>query len=144
VTVVDGDPQPLKPTSKEGPAQLVNLNPYDTVRAATMAIQAGVVVAGEGDTIVAGIEDGDWTGIKGVDFGDGASEIAVTVSISGETSVEIHAGSPDGELLGTIAIAKTDGTPETYKTAVTGAKGVMDIYFVFRGGMKFETWQAYK
>lgn len=144
VTVVDGDPQPLKPTSKEGPAQLVNLNPYDTVRAATMAVQGGVLVTGEGDTIVAGIADGDWTGVKGVDFGDGASAISVSVSLCNDTYVEIHAGSPDGDLLGTIEIAKTGSTPASFQTEVTGAKGVMDIYFVFRGNMKFETWQAYK
>lgn len=145
VEVVDGVPQALVPTSKKGPAQLVNLNPYETVRASTMAIQAGVVVTGVGDTIVAGIEKGDWTGVKGVDFGDGASAISICVSLSEETTVELRAGSPDGELLGTIAVErKMDAVPASYETKVTGAKGVMDLYFVFHGNMKFETWQAYK
>lgn len=145
VTVTNGDPQPLKPESKTGPAQLVSLNPYETVRAATIAVQGGVLVTGEGDsTIVAGIEDGDWTGVKGVDFGDGASAISVSVSLCGDTSIEIHEGSPDGALLGTIAIAKTGGEAASFETKVEGAKGVKDIFFVFRGNMKFETWQAYK
>jgi arabinoxylan arabinofuranohydrolase len=60
-----------------GPAQIKNLNPYDTIQAETMNKQKGIKtdVCSEGGIMLTGISEGDYTNISGVDFGDGAEPL---------------------------------------------------------------------
>ncbi len=141
VTIENGVIGQLVPTM-EGVGQLCYVNPYETVRAATMAIQAGTSVTGVGETIVTDIESGDWTGVKGVDFADGASKITVSVKAQQAGSIEIHEGSPEGRLLGTVEVSDTQGEFRETEAVLDSAQGVLDIYFVFHGSMEFSDWYA--
>lgn len=143
VTVNGGVIQELKPTMA-GVPQLSYVNPYETVQAETMAIQAGILVTGVGNTIVTDISDGDWTGVKGVDFGEGASAVTLSVKAGGSGRIEIHADSPAGRLLGTAEVSDTEGAFREITAPLEQASDVLDIYFVFRGTMEFDYWQAKK
>lgn len=143
VTVKDGVIQEVKPTMA-GVGQLSYVNPYETVQAETMAIQAGILVTGVGNTIVTDISDGDWTGVKGVDFGGGASAVTLSVKAGGSGRIEIHADSPEGRLLGTAEVSDTEGAFREITASLKQAADVLDIYFVFRGTMEFDYWQAKK
>lgn len=130
----------LKPTMT-GPAQITYLNPYQTVQAETMAIQAGVSVTGSGDTKVTDIQSGDWTCVKGVQFDKGTSSIQVSVSSKTSGSIKVYTGSRNGTLIGTISVPNTSGQYKTVTANVSNVTGVKDIYFVFQSEMSFDTWK---
>ncbi|HPY85212.1 MAG TPA: carbohydrate-binding protein [Ruminococcus flavefaciens] len=91
----------------------------------------------EGGKDVAYIENDDHIGFKNVDFGDGAENIDFRVgSNGGDNSIEVHLGSPDGKLIGTLNVSDTGGwqTWETQKCSIDKTSGVNDVYLVFKGG----------
>ena len=91
----------------------------------------------EGGKDVAYIENGDYIGFKNVDFGDGAECIDFRVgSNGGNNSIEVHLGSPNGKIIGTLNVNSTGGwqTWETQKCCIDKTSGVNDIYLVFKGG----------
>ncbi len=134
-----------------GPAQIKNLNPYDTVRAVTINTMYGISTAAstggndnegeigkEGKQILTGISNNDWIRVKGVDFGTGAAKFKVrAAAASGSSgSIELRTGSNTGTLIGTCNIASTGGwtTWNTFECDITNATGVKDfLYLVFKG-----------
>ena len=54
--------------------------------------------------------------------------------------IELHLDSIDGELIGTMPVSYTGGNDiwQTKYTAVSGASGIHDLYFVFRGEERAE------
>jgi arabinoxylan arabinofuranohydrolase len=121
-----------------GPAQIKNLNPYDTIQAETMNKQKGIKtdVCSEGGIMLTGISEGDYTNISGVDFGDGAEtfEIRAASASSGGT-VELRLGSATGTLAGTCKIEGTGGwtTWKTFSCELTECSGVKELYLVYKG-----------
>lgn len=121
-----------------GPAQIKNLNPFDTIQAETMNKQKGIKtdICSEGGIMLTSIADGDYTNISGVDFGTGAAkfEIRAASAASGGT-IELRLGSVTGTLAGTCTIDGTGGwtTWKNFSCEVSGASGVKDLYLVYKG-----------
>jgi len=133
-----------------GPAQIKNLNPYDTVRAVTVNTMYGIGTAAstggsgneggtgnEGKQILTGISNNDWIRVKGVDFGAGANKFKVRAAAAGGSSgsIELRTGSNTGTLIGTCNIASTGGWTawNTFECDVD-VSGVKDfLYLVFKG-----------
>ncbi len=106
----------------------------------------------EGGTNVAYIENGDYIGFTGVNFGKGATAIDFRVGSQGaKASLEVRLGAPDGELIGSVDIPSTGGWQnwQTITCEIAETKGRQDVYFVFvseNGGYLFNVnwWQIVK
>lgn len=129
--------------SMKGVDQLFYVNPYEKMMAATMCDQAGIGIEGVGDTYVTDIEDGDWTKVAGVDFGEGSSKIALELKADAAGSVEVYVGKLEGEPVCVVDVDATNGEFVTFEKEVN-LSGVNDIYFVFRGVFDYKSWQAAK
>jgi arabinoxylan arabinofuranohydrolase len=141
---------PLITPTKEGVTKSVaNLDPYKRVEAETIAWSEGLKTAGNSQSgvYVTKIENGDYLKVRSVDFGKGAKSFQASVaSASQGGNIEIRLGSPDGELLGTLAVKNTGGWQNwtTVNGKVKKVKGVHDLCFVFKGGkgelFNFDWW----
>ncbi|MBN1760189.1 MAG: family 43 glycosylhydrolase [Chitinispirillaceae bacterium] len=125
--------------TKEGPAQVGSLNPYDTIQAETICWEQGVEMetCSEGGVQVGSIENGDYIKVKGVDFGTNATTFTARVaSESSGGKIELHLDSQNGSLIGTCDVKGTGGWDkwETISCAITGASGKKDLYLKFTGG----------
>jgi len=95
--------------------QVGSFDPYRTVNAATMSTNGGISTkpAEEGvtcgDMVAYNIQPGDWIGLTGVDFGEGARTFTVTLRVPGGAD-------------GAIAIRpdRTNATPVGYVTWESG------------------------
>lgn len=122
----------------EGPAQIKNFNPYDTIQSETIWKQQGIKTefCNEGGVMLTSISQGDYTSLKGVDFGTGAKtfEVRASSASSGGT-VEVHLDSPTGTLVASCAITGTNSwqTWKTFSCDVTNCSGVKNVYFVYKG-----------
>lgn len=124
--------------SKNGPAPVANLDPYDTVQAETICWESGVetAVCSEGGMMVTDISNGDYIKVRSVDFGDGATLFKVrAASGSSGGSIELRLGSQTGTLVGTCNISNTGGwtTWKTFECEVNNCSGVKDLFLVFKG-----------
>ena len=134
----DGSIPALKST-KEGPRQIENLNPYQRVEAETMSWSSGIKTEkiDAGTLAIGFIEDGDYVKVSGVDFGeDGAGEFFASVASEGSGGkIELHLDSPTGGIVGTATVPVTGGWQkwETVSGKVSGATGVHDLYLRFAG-----------
>lgn len=111
----------------------------ERIEAESYTTQSGINTedCSEGGKDVAYIENGDYIGFRNVDFGDGAANIDFRVgSNGGNNSIEVHLGSPDGKLIGTLNVSSTGGWQkwETQKCSIEKTSGVNDVYLVFKGG----------
>ena len=149
----DGSFPTILPT-KDGPAPVGHLNPYETIKAATIAWEVGVQTATSptAGVYVTGIHDGSYIKVRSVDFGSkGAKSLAACVAAAAGSSIEVHLDSVEGPLVGTIAAAGTGG-PDQWKVQtapISGAKGIHDLFFVFKGTLgaapfDFQWWKFSK
>ena len=111
----------------------------EVIEAEDYDVQSGIDVesCSEGGQDVAYIENGDYIGFKNVNFGRGADSIDLRVASNGNgNSVEVHLGSPEGELIGSMDIISTGGWQNwaTQKCSIDNTSGVNDVYIVFKGG----------
>lgn len=136
--------------TKDGLPQLKYVNPYVKNSAVTMNSQNGIETeeCSLGGRDLANIENGDWIKVRGVDFGEGATSFEAEVaSATSGGNIELRLDSPTGTLVGTCAVPGTSGwqTWVTKTCAVSGAKGVHDLYLKFTGNSGFlfnvNTWQ---
>jgi arabinoxylan arabinofuranohydrolase len=142
---------PLILPTKEGVTESVsNLNPYKRVEAETIAWEEGIETAHDEKTgvFVTDIHKGDYIKVRSVDFGKGAKSFEASVaSATKGGSIEIHADSQTGTLLGTCNVKSTGGTTNwaIQSCKVNKAKGVHDIYSLFKGEggdlFNFDWWQ---
>lgn len=124
----------------EGVAQLKSLNPYEKVQAETIYRQAGINVSGTGDTMVTDIQSGDWFGVAGAAFPNGAQSVTMQITSVSGGAVKICTGSPSGTAVGYIEVPA--GSSNTELTApVSGLSGTQELYFVFSGEMEVDWWQ---
>lgn len=124
-------------------AQIESFNPYRKVEAETMAWGYGLKTTNQrswGDRhhslMVTNIDEGEYMMLKGVDFGKGARSFTVSASchLYGGT-MEIRLDAVDGPCVGRVAIGNTKDVFTPFSATLTDeAKGVHDLYFVFRGG----------
>lgn len=130
---------PSVPITKNGAAQIENLNPYTKTEAETICVESGIETekCSEGGMDVCNIENGDWIKVKGVDFGSGATSFDARVaSAANKGNIELRLDSITGTLIGTCAVESTSGwqTWTTKSCKVSGATGVHDLYLKFTGG----------
>ncbi len=75
-----------------------------------------------------------------VDFTDtGVGSVELRVNAQSATSLELRAGSEDGDLLGTCSIAATNGSWATQTCELTPTTGVHDVYANFQGAMELNS-----
>ena len=125
--------------------QVGTFNPFRKVEAETMAWGYGLKndkIEGRG-IVVMNADEGEYIQLKGVDFKKGASQFTATLRASGTGSIEIHLDAVDGPLAGTVSIAPTGESYKDFSCKVSGAKGLHDLYFVFKGesGLKWDYWR---
>ena len=134
----DGSFPTILPT-KEGPAPIGHLNPYESTKAATIAWETGVETetSATDGVYVTDINDGDYIKVKSVDFGSrGAKSFEGCVaSLEVGSSMEVHLDGIEGPLIATLAVPDTGGLDrwKVQTAPVSGAEGVHDVFFVFRG-----------
>jgi hypothetical protein len=150
----DGSVPMVQPT-REGPAPVAALNPYKRVEAETIAWSSGVKIepSSAGGQNLRDLHDGAYVQVRNVDFGaTGArafmaslSSTAKAKTVSG-AKIEIRLGKLDGKLIGTLPVSGTGGEWTPQSARISGAAGVHDLFFVFRGAageelFKFDYWQ---
>ncbi|MFW6287470.1 MAG: glycoside hydrolase family 43 protein [bacterium] len=138
--------------TKEGVSPVAYLNPYIRNEAETIAWQYGIKTepCSQGGMNVCNIDSEDYIKVCNVDFGKVGAELftACISSVSDGGKIELHLDSPDGELIGELAVPSTGGF-DNWKTASTNISqviGVHDLFFVFRGEgkndlFKFDYWK---
>lgn len=130
----------------KGVPQTQSLVPSGPIEAETIAWQKGVTTtpitepSASGDAVNLALEQvqaGDWVALASVDFGaQGSNTLSATVNAKAAGgSVDVYLDSPDdqGTKVGTLPIDSAIGQWATVSTAITGATGTHDVYFVFRG-----------
>lgn len=145
----DGSIPLLKPTKAGVTESLSPLNPFQRVEAETMAWSERLKTTKSSKTgvYVSSINNGDYLMVRDVDFGDGAKRFLAGVA-SGAVggSIELRLGALDGKLLGVCTVSNTGGwnTWEVQAAKISKAKGIHDLYFVFKGGegdlFNFDWW----
>jgi hypothetical protein len=150
--------------NNEGVAQVGSLDPYARVEAATMSWTSGsktgawtygVRTAQEKKVgvYVTHILNGSYIKVRGVDFGDHqASSFTANVASGSDGGViELHLDSIDGPVIGSLPVSDTGGWYKwrSQTTTVSGAAGVHDLYFVFKGDVtgqlfNFDYWKFNK
>jgi arabinoxylan arabinofuranohydrolase len=153
----DGSIAPITGTY-QGVAQQGVLDPHGRIEAETIAWDSGIQDAyvdssgvrvapvaadSTGEQKLTNINNGEWTSLAKVDFGDpasggGAIGLAANVLPKAGGQVEIRIDSPDtssdANLVGTLTVpASLDGTWSTLSTTfATPVTGVHNVFFVFR------------
>lgn len=143
----DGTMSAAKGT-KEGIAQLQNINPYEQVEAETIAWNGGIGTVMEDpdmretlNLFVTDIQQGDWISVSQADLGE-SSPLKFTVRAAGKRGgvIELRADSPDPDnsesiLMASIEIASGDGTEWQTVTAPISSEviGTHNLFLVFKG-----------
>lgn len=142
-----------------GVAQLDNLDPYQRVEAETFGWNRGILTEKSSATggpvnnqHVTGIHNGDWIAVGNADFGSiGAKTFKANVASVTGGKIEVRLDSVTGKLAGTLNVPSTGGeqTWRELETAVSGATGIHNVFFVFTGNatdslFNFDYWQFTK
>lgn len=136
--------------TRAGVDQIKDFDPFRTFEAETLAWQLGVRTEeidtpavefsehnGDGNTVLSSIDAGDFTGISQVDFGAGAAKVTARVKpLVDGASIEVRLDSETGPVVSTIDVDSTVGEWSEVTADVTGASGVHDLFFVFKGPQK--------
>lgn len=131
---------PMINFTDEGPKQLEALNPYRRVEAETINFASGIKTEkiDAGTLAIGFIENGDYTKVSGVDFGEkGAAEFYASVSSNGSGGkIELHLDKIDGPVIGTVDVPVTGDWQEwtTVSGKCAGATGQHDLFLKFSGG----------
>ena len=145
--------------------QLHWLNPYQRVEAETMNWGYGLKSAkmgientgvvkdmptstGKRNMYIFDINDGEYIRLRGVDFGKGAKQFAITASAAANASctITLRLDSNKGPVIGSLNI-KSTGSVEKYRSftsKVKEATGVHDLYICFsnaKGDIHLDWWQ---
>jgi arabinoxylan arabinofuranohydrolase len=135
--------------------QVGRLNPYIRHEAETICWSEGIKTepCSAGGLNVCPIRDGAFIKVHGVNLGlDGAGTFTAAVAcgtkpgVTQGGAIELRLGALDGPLAGVVPVSFTGGSWKTETIAVAGAKGVQDLFFVFKGptiaGLsQFDYWQ---
>jgi hypothetical protein len=148
----DGTFPTIKMT-RQGPAAVGHLDPYQQTQAATMCWEEGVKTSPRGadkpGVFVAVNKSGAYIKLASVDFGDkGATKFLASVAAIAEfNAIELRIDSLTSDVIGTLKVKPT-GAPDKWETqscAVNGVKGIHDLYLKFTGTgaplMTLETWK---
>lgn len=121
--------------------QIAPFDPYRKVEAETMAWGYGLKTTPRNiwspepwNQLVTNIDDGEYMMVRGVDFGKGAKKMHLDASahLYGG-AVEVRLDDTDGPVIATFDIGNTKNKISRFTAPVSGASGVHDLYFVFKG-----------
>ena len=151
----DGSIQKHPWWSTTGVQQLASLNPYTRNEAECIAWESGLKTERDNKTgmYVAGINNGDYIKIKGVNFDANGTGVfyASVASASDGGIIELHTDSLKGTAIGMLRISNTGGWNNwTLKTtAISMANGIHDLFLVFKGEKRkklfnFDYWKFEK
>ena len=135
--------------------QIEPLNPYAKNEGETICWSEGIKSDQDANrrVFVFPVRERAFIKVAGVDFGSiGASTFTATFAsetkpgIVQSGAIELHLGSVDGPIIGVLPIDFTDGAWKTKTIPISGATGVHDLFFVFKGSglvrlCKFDAWQ---
>ena len=124
-----------------GVKQIENLDPTQTVRAATMSNESkGISVSGVGDTTVE-FKKGEWAKVSKVDFSKVSSgTLTAKASSKNGAIIKVVAGSRTGDAISYIEVP-AGGSMETIDTVLADIpSGASDIYFIANGDLSFDSW----
>ena len=143
--------------------QLHWLNPYQRVEAETMAWGYGLKSAkmgventgvvkdmpastGRRNMYIFDLDDGEYIRLRGVDFGKGAKQFAITAAATGSCAITQHLDSPEGPVIGQLTVKPTGGIEKyrAFKTKVSKASGLHDLYICFsqtNGDVRLDWWK---
>ncbi len=114
-------------------------NPYRQVEAETLAWGYGLKsrTLNDGRIVLTDVQPGEYTLLKGVDFGKGRRKLNMqycAASVDG-ASIEIRLDGVNGKLLGTIEVLPTGSFEqfEIFSTRLARVSGVHNLYFIFKG-----------
>ena len=129
--------------SEKGVEQVGSLNPYEQTEAETMAWMGGIDTKyGGSNMLVTSIDKGDWIGLAGVDFAEGASVFSARVSAKGKQAIKICIDKVDGQCIGYLEVPNTGGKLQDVTAKLnTSVVGKHDLFFVFSGDFEFDHWQ---
>ena len=134
----DGTIQELPWWNEEGLNESGNINPYVVNEAETNAWAEGLKTAKDsinGGMYITQINNNDYIKVRGVKFNKDPKSFQANVASASGGSIEIHVGSPEGELLGSCEVKNTGGLQNwaSVSTKIKKSRGVHDLYFVFKG-----------
>ena len=138
----DGTIQKIDFWPENGVAQVEDFDPYKRVEAETMSWSEGLKTRKgkeTGNMILTKINDGDYTKISGVEFGDAGAESfsAAVLSVKKASSITLRLDKVNGEVIG-----KAEFTADGLVTVpLTGAVGKHDVFFVFTGDFEADYWE---
>ena len=141
-----------------GPEQVKDLDPFRVLEAETFAWQQGLATAKVdggsaqfGDEapnlVVRDVDDGDWSALSSVDFGDGAASVTARVKpLAEDVRVEVRLDDREGAVVGTLDLDGPVGEWADVTAALEGVSGVHDVYFTFTGPegvdlVEVDTWE---
>ena len=146
----DGSIPQINPTTQGVTESAANVNPYQRTEAETMAWSVGIKTSSDPQSgvYVTRIGNDDFIKVSSVDFGKGAKSFRANVAATNPGSVlEIRLDAKNGKLIGTLPVKPSSGNLiwRTQKCSVSPAKGVHDLYFIFKGKgddlFNFDWWQ---
>ncbi|MER5261997.1 family 43 glycosylhydrolase [Actinosynnema sp. NPDC002837] len=125
-----------------GPPPVDVLNPYVRQEAETIAWGSGIETepSAEGGMNIGSLHNGDYTKVRNVAFGAGASSFTARVaSATSGGTIEVRLGSAAGTVVGRCTVPNTGGWQawRSVTCPVSGASGNQDVYLRYTGGSGF-------
>ncbi|WP_214106213.1 family 43 glycosylhydrolase [Acrocarpospora catenulata] len=130
----------------KGVEQIRNLNPYRVIEAETIAWQQGIATkkidgasaefgAQAPNLVVHDIDNGDWTSLAKVDFGeDGAVGVTAKVRpLVAGGKIQLRLGDRAAPVAATIPVDAPLGEWTTLTAKLDGITGVHEVYFTYAG-----------
>ncbi len=129
--------------TKTGVAQIKNLDPFNIVKAETLAACSNISYQQtDGDmTILSGCGDGNasWICVRGVDFGSSARYFAANVC--GKGRIDVYIGSMEVKPSASLEFDCSEMSA-IYSRFNSSVDGVNDIYIVLSDGVELDSWQV--
>lgn len=129
--------------TKAGVPQIKNLDPYEPVKASTIAACSNISYKQNADsvTIINGSGDGKASQIcvRGVDLGRFPKYFGAKVK--GEGRMDIYIGKIQGEPVVSLGFS-CDEMTTVYNSFSSDVSGVNDVYMVISDGVLFDSWQV--
>ncbi|WP_325048808.1 family 43 glycosylhydrolase [Micromonospora craterilacus] len=128
-----------------GVDQVRNFDPYRVFEAETFGWSKGVATAkvdggspefggAAPNLVVRDIDNGDWTALSSVDFGDGAQSVTAKVRpLVAGGKIELRLGGATAPVVGTIPVDGPLGEWTELTAELDGVAGVHDVYFTYAG-----------